>query len=69
LIDCSQERAFVCLRRFAKAADFSHELERSRSNLFASNRRIEVKECFNIPARADLIGRHYIDRDGEPTPS
>src|SRR3974377_903749 len=43
LIDCSQERVFVCLRRFVETADFSHELERSSSNFFRSDRRIEVE--------------------------
>jgi hypothetical protein len=51
-IDCSQERGFVSLRRFVKAADFSHELERSSSNLYGSYRGIEVKEGFDIPAHS-----------------
>src|SRR6266851_6616812 len=49
-IDCNQQRAFVCLRRFVKTADFSHELERSSSNLFGGDRRIEIEEGFDIPA-------------------
>jgi hypothetical protein len=55
LIDCSQQGAFVCLRRFAKTADFSHELERSSPNLFGGDGRIEIEEGFDIPAhRYDL---------------
>ena len=49
-IDCSQQCAFVCLRRFVKTADFSHELERSSSNLFGGDGRIEIEEGFDIPA-------------------
>src|SRR6202521_5147988 len=51
-IDCAQERSFVRLRRFIKTADFSHELERSSSNLFGSDGRIEVEEGFDIPAHS-----------------
>jgi hypothetical protein len=51
-IDRSQERGFVRLRRFVKARDFSHELERSSSNLFVSDGRIEIEEGFDIPAHA-----------------
>src|ERR1019366_961203 len=51
-IDCGQERGFVCLRRFVKTADFSHELERSRSSLFGSDGRIEVEEGLDIPAHS-----------------
>jgi hypothetical protein len=49
-IDCCEERGFVYLRRFIKAADFSHGLERSGSNLLSRDRGIEVEEGFNIPA-------------------
>jgi hypothetical protein len=51
-IDCTQERGFIRLRRFVKAADFSHELERSSSNLVGSDGRIEVEEGFDIPAHS-----------------
>src|SRR6266404_1939317 len=56
-IDCRQKRGFICLRRFVEAADFSHELERSRSNLFVSDRRIEVEKGFDVSAH----GRELID--------
>ena len=56
-IDRAQERSFVRLRRFVKAADFSHELERGSSNLFGSNGRIEVEEGFDIPAHS--VGPPY----------
>src|ERR1700732_1201200 len=56
-IDRSQERSFVRLRRFVKAADFSHELERGSSNLLASDGRIEVEEGFDIPAHS--VGPPY----------
>jgi hypothetical protein len=49
-LDRGQERGFVCLRRFIKAADFSHELERRRSYLLVSDGRIKVEECFDVPA-------------------
>src|SRR4030088_3115654 len=51
-IDCAQERRFVRLRWLVKAADFSHELERSSSNLVSSDGRIEVEEGFDIPAHS-----------------
>jgi len=35
-----------------KTGDFSHELKRSRSNLFVGNGRIEVEEVFDISAHA-----------------
>ena len=44
IIDCCQEGAFVCLRRFVKSTDFSRELERSSSNLFRSDGRNKVEE-------------------------
>jgi hypothetical protein len=56
-IDRSQERSFVRLRRFVKAADFPHELERGSSNLLASDGRIEVEEGFDIPAHS--VGPPY----------
>src|ERR1022692_1214501 len=58
-IDGSQERNFVGLRRFVKASDFSDELQRSRSNLFGIDWRIEVEKCFDISAhfRATSRGR------------
>src|SRR5208337_2298181 len=49
----SQKRAFVGLRRFVKATDFPHELERSSPNLFVSYRRIEVEEGLDIPAHGE----------------
>jgi hypothetical protein len=52
-INCSQQRSFVCFRRCVKTADFSHELERSSSNLFGGDRRIEIEEDSDIP------GHHY----------
>jgi hypothetical protein len=51
-IDCSQERSFVCFRRFVKTADFSHELERCGSNFFVRDWRIEVEKSFYIPAHS-----------------
>jgi hypothetical protein len=51
-IDCGQERAFVGLRRFVEAADFSHELKRSGTNLFACDWRIEIEKDFDIPAHS-----------------
>ena len=54
LIDCSLEWALIGFRRFAEAADFSYELERSRSDLIGSNRWIEVEEGFNVPAHSNL---------------
>src|SRR5271170_4864785 len=50
IADGSLEVTFVGLRRFGEAADFSHELERSSSNLFGRDGRIEVEEWFDIPA-------------------
>ena len=50
LIDGRQEQAFVGLRRLVEAANFSHKLQRSRSNLFVGNGRIEVEKRLDIPA-------------------
>jgi hypothetical protein len=52
LIDCGHERAFVGLRWFVKAADFSHELKRGSANLFGSDWRFEIEKDFDIPAHA-----------------
>jgi hypothetical protein len=43
-IDGSQEQVSICLRRFVKTADFSHELERGSPNFFGSYWRIEIEE-------------------------
>src|SRR5260370_24097505 len=51
-IDGGHERAFVCLRRLVEAADFSHELQRRGTNLFDSDRRIEIEKDFDIPAHS-----------------
>jgi len=51
-IDGCKERGFVCLRRFVETADFSHELERRRSNLFGRDRRLKVEKSFDIPAHS-----------------
>ena len=45
-----KQRACVCLRGFVKTADFSHELERSSSNLFGGDGRIKIEKGFDIPA-------------------
>src|ERR1700724_2738050 len=44
LIDGSQKRGLVRLRWLVKPADFSHELKRSRSNLFVGDWRIEIEK-------------------------
>jgi len=49
-IDGSVEYSFVCFRRFVEAADFSHELERSRTNLLVGDRRIEIEKRFDASA-------------------
>jgi hypothetical protein len=35
-----------------KPADFSHELQRGRTNLFVGDRRIEVEKNFDVPAHS-----------------
>src|SRR6266853_5758793 len=67
LIDCCHERAFICLRRFVKAADFSHELERRSSNLFGRDWRIEIEESSYIPTH--LTSRYQSPRDCERRPT
>lgn len=52
LIDRGQKCAFICLGRFVKAADLSHELQRSGSNFIGRNRWIEIEENLDIPAHA-----------------
>jgi hypothetical protein len=49
-IDSSQESPLICVRRFVKTADLSHELEGRGSNLFGSDGRIEIEKDFDIPA-------------------
>ena len=56
-LNCDQERRFVCLRRLVKTADFSHELERSRVNLFVGDWWIKVKEWFDVSAHRSSIRR------------
>jgi hypothetical protein len=50
VVDGALEGLLVALGGLVKAADFSDELERSCSNLFAGNWRLEVEERFDIPA-------------------
>jgi hypothetical protein len=52
LIHSQLKCGFVCLRRFAEAADFPHELQRGIPNFFRCHRRIEVEENFDIPAHS-----------------
>src|ERR1700677_3477674 len=59
-VDGSQERSFVGLRRFVKAADLSHELQRSGSNLLGVDRRIEVEQGFDISAHCSIISRRDV---------
>jgi hypothetical protein len=49
-IDGSFKRRFVCLRRFAKAADFPHELKRSIPNFFLCNGWIEIEKNLDVSA-------------------
>src|ERR1700674_622761 len=51
-VDSGHKRRFIYLRRFVEARDFSHELERSSSNIFVSDGRIEVEKGFDIPAHS-----------------
>jgi hypothetical protein len=51
-VDGSHEQAFIRLRRFGEAADFSNELERSGTNLFGSNWWFEIKKDPDIPAHS-----------------
>jgi hypothetical protein len=53
-VDCSQERLLVCVGRFIKTADLSHELKRSSPYLFRRDWRIEVEKGFDIPAHSRL---------------
>ena len=50
IIDSSQERSLIGPRRFAKTADFSHELERGSLNLCCGDGRIKVEKCLDVPA-------------------
>jgi len=49
-VDGALEGLFIALGGFVKAADLSDELERSCSNLFGCDGRLEVEERFDIPA-------------------
>jgi hypothetical protein len=50
LIHRSLKRSLIRLGRLVKARDLSHKLQRSRSNFFAIDGRIEVEESLDIPA-------------------
>jgi hypothetical protein len=54
LIDCSQERRLVCVRRLVKSANLSHELKRCGVYFFGSDGRIEVEKGFDVPAHSPL---------------
>src|ERR1700676_1445034 len=49
-VNGSRERRLVGLRRFIKAGDLSHELQRRSSNLVLINGRIEIEKSLNISA-------------------
>ena len=55
-VDCQREGGFVGLGRFVETGDFSDELERSGSNVFGSDGRIEVEEGFDVPAHSYDLG-------------
>jgi len=50
---------------FVKSADFPHELERRRSNLFGINRRIEIEKSFDIPTHATTSRRKGLSGPGK----
>lgn len=49
-LDSGEKGVLVGVGRFGEAADLPHELERSRTNLFIGNGRIEVEQSLDIPA-------------------
>jgi hypothetical protein len=51
-LDGCEKYVLVGLGGFVKAGDFSYELQRSRSDFFFRDRRIEVEQGFDIPAHA-----------------
>jgi hypothetical protein len=50
VVDSALVGLFIALGGLVKAADFSDELEGSRSNFFACDWRFEVEERLDIPA-------------------
>ena len=48
LLNGGQECGLVRLRGFGKAADFSHELERSIPDFFRSDGRVKIEKGFDI---------------------
>jgi hypothetical protein len=60
-IDSSEERGLIGSRRFLKATDFSHELERRGLNLVAGDRRIEVEKCSDIPAHSSDLSQIWLN--------
>jgi len=60
-IDSSQERGLIGSRWLVKTADFSHELERRGLNLIAGDGRIEIEECFDIPAHSSDLSQTWLN--------
>ena len=55
LIHCAIENFFVRFGRFRKAAEFTNELQRRRTDLFLGRRRFEVMKGLNISTHAVLL--------------
>ena len=47
-VNGSEKCSFVGFRWLVEAADLSHELQRSRTNLFLRHRRLEVEKRFDV---------------------
>ena len=48
------EYGLIRLRRLIEAADLPYKLERGGANLLFGDGRVEVEECFDIPAHFSL---------------
>jgi hypothetical protein len=55
LVNGSSERGFVCFRWLIEAADFSHELQRGRTNLIFGHRRREIEENLDISTHGHCL--------------
>jgi hypothetical protein len=64
LIDRAIECFFVCLGRFCKSAQLSHELERRRADFIVRRWRTEVMKCFDGSAHEESLTADSAEQHG-----
>src|SRR5438132_10260372 len=50
LFNCSEERPFVCFRRFIETTHLSHELQGGGTNLLLRDGRFEIEQHLDVSA-------------------